>query len=830
MSDIADIIPSLVDERAAAPARPAPLRNNNPGALMPGGRLAAYATPEEGLKAVDDNLKSYGAKGVKTLAGVISRWAPPNENDTDAYIKSASQTTGLDPNAPIDLSDPVTRHLVGAAIIRHENGSRAFMKAPEAPQAQDDPFAGVVAALDDGGPVRKAEAPKQPAEAPSPTAVAVTQALQVATTPARQALELGKAMTTQATGIGHAIMGGWAGLKRLAETGDWDEAARAVTEPERAGMPAARTYQPEAGSDASKINEAVASPWNPMNWPDVAGNWAGERLADVGMPGTGAVVRTAANALPLVLGARAGARTTLGEVAPKSAARGTIVAPEALPSDLDVPTVIRRNRAPVATDRPAVADTLSHPGVSPEVAAKVAENAAPEFVEPVKPGAPVATRVNPAEQTRRVALLREVGVDQPRQSAVGGNPSAARTDFDLSRGEGPENLRMRGAIEQERSALTNYAADTVRATGGSVGTDGVALEARGNAIVQPIQGLKDALDARIKSLYGEADQRAPGVAADLKNLTERIAEIGTEPGTTSGEALMRGVRARLKSLGMVDEEGNLKPSTVAQSERFRQFLNESWEPQNSRLVRKLKDALDDDVTSAAGADIYGKARAVRAMRSAIFENDVKDAAGRTIPNGVARLVDGSATGVLRLEKPIDKIPDAIVSMPTAELAHVVKTLKSVPAEIGPQANAALAEIKAQFANRVLETGSKTQVQWDAPGVARFLKANSARMRLLFTDQELARFQKLNEAGNLLRFEHYPGAAVQSSNLMRTGAAMALPSIGAGAGAVVGSLVAAPGTGAAAGAAAGRWAAGKLDAGARMRAVEKRFVPLGEVGK
>ena len=95
---------------------PAPIRTNNPGALMPGGKLAEYPTMEEGLAALDRNLASYGKKGINTLSGVISTWAPPSQNDTNAYIAHVAKVTGLDPNQQIDLSNPLVRHQISAGI------------------------------------------------------------------------------------------------------------------------------------------------------------------------------------------------------------------------------------------------------------------------------------------------------------------------------------------------------------------------------------------------------------------------------------------------------------------------------------------------------------------------------------------------------------------------------------------------------------------------------------------------------------------------------------------------------------------------------------------
>ncbi|VVE00788.1 hypothetical protein PIN31115_02092 [Pandoraea iniqua] len=109
---------------------PAPIRNNNPGALMPGGKLAQFGSPQEGLAAMDNNLQSYGKQGVNTLSGVISKWAPPNENDTQAYIADVSQRLGIKPNQQIDLSNPFVRQAIGSAIMLRENGPSGVFGYP----------------------------------------------------------------------------------------------------------------------------------------------------------------------------------------------------------------------------------------------------------------------------------------------------------------------------------------------------------------------------------------------------------------------------------------------------------------------------------------------------------------------------------------------------------------------------------------------------------------------------------------------------------------------------------------------------------------------------
>jgi hypothetical protein len=100
-------------------------RSNNVGNIRPVGSTEGFQkfdSPEQGIEAVDNQLAIYGSKyGINTLSGAISRWSPPNENQTSALIANASKRLGIPPNHPIDLSDPVQRHAVATAIMLQEN-------------------------------------------------------------------------------------------------------------------------------------------------------------------------------------------------------------------------------------------------------------------------------------------------------------------------------------------------------------------------------------------------------------------------------------------------------------------------------------------------------------------------------------------------------------------------------------------------------------------------------------------------------------------------------------------------------------------------------------
>ena len=59
-----------------------------------------------------------------TIRAIISKWAPPMENKTDAYIANVSRLTGIAPDEPIGIpSDQPARWIaIGRAMAIQENG------------------------------------------------------------------------------------------------------------------------------------------------------------------------------------------------------------------------------------------------------------------------------------------------------------------------------------------------------------------------------------------------------------------------------------------------------------------------------------------------------------------------------------------------------------------------------------------------------------------------------------------------------------------------------------------------------------------------------------
>ncbi len=60
-----------------------------------------------------------------TIRNIIMRWAPENENNTEAYIANVSRLTGIDPNEPLGISSdqPARWMALAVAMAIHENGT-----------------------------------------------------------------------------------------------------------------------------------------------------------------------------------------------------------------------------------------------------------------------------------------------------------------------------------------------------------------------------------------------------------------------------------------------------------------------------------------------------------------------------------------------------------------------------------------------------------------------------------------------------------------------------------------------------------------------------------
>jgi hypothetical protein len=119
---------------------PRGIRNHNPGNIRrsadPWQGLADNQSDIEfftfqsaiyGIRALARTLITYQDRhGLNTIEGIIRRWAPAIENDTNAYIRAVAQRTGFEANRPLNMHRFDQLKPLVEAIIQHENGQQPY--------------------------------------------------------------------------------------------------------------------------------------------------------------------------------------------------------------------------------------------------------------------------------------------------------------------------------------------------------------------------------------------------------------------------------------------------------------------------------------------------------------------------------------------------------------------------------------------------------------------------------------------------------------------------------------------------------------------------------
>jgi len=127
-----------------------------------------FGAPQDGANAMATNMRSYLERNPDmTVAQMIARWAPPSENNTDAYIRTVAESTGVNPAMPLRevLADPLLAATVMKAMGQHEKG---YIPAG----FTDDTFVGAArGGVPGGAPPAAMPGPAIPQPQPMPTPV-----------------------------------------------------------------------------------------------------------------------------------------------------------------------------------------------------------------------------------------------------------------------------------------------------------------------------------------------------------------------------------------------------------------------------------------------------------------------------------------------------------------------------------------------------------------------------------------------------------------------------------------------------------------------------------
>ncbi|MFW5487371.1 MAG: structural protein [Desulfovibrio sp.] len=116
---------------------PRGIRNNNPGNIRHGENwnglaleqldpdFCTFVAPVYGIRAMGRILLNYQRRHhLNTVREIVNRWAPPVENNTEAYAAHVARALGVDPDEPVDVAALLETFL--EVIIMHENGQNPY--------------------------------------------------------------------------------------------------------------------------------------------------------------------------------------------------------------------------------------------------------------------------------------------------------------------------------------------------------------------------------------------------------------------------------------------------------------------------------------------------------------------------------------------------------------------------------------------------------------------------------------------------------------------------------------------------------------------------------
>ena len=852
--------------KAAAAPPPNPIVNN-PGNLRPMGASTGFqqfATPEEGISAADKNLKAYGDKGINTLRGVISRWAPPSENNTNTYIDTVAKRIGLDPDQKIDLSDPVQRHVISGAMFTVEKGSKNLFKPGQqaaaattqtAQPVSSDPlenfFAGkkqaAAPAQPPAQPGQTVAAPAAPAAAPAAAPDQAPQSIvaDIASKTFNRYQDLKRNLGERVAGAIDTAYGGvvptiyGAGVQALARTANTPQRAEEIGQAAAAsidkplgkamGMTGSEAYHKPLGGITDPIAQQVNKMFNVLGMtPEQISEKTGippQDIRNMVVIGSVAIPQALKEAAPVV--------SQVAKPIREAAKELEIVRPGQLTKEqMQAQFEAAQGKVPAGSVGAAAAQNNPYFGkITGE------ETVRGQFPQVKLSKTPTDVPMN--EQMIRSQIAQEImpgaGV---RPGVITGNENLLRNEYTKAKLDTPEGQLFKQQIANEQNALSNYAQERVNATGASRSL--INDEQRGQSINDVIHGVSpdDATPSSLmgyfknakKQIYDSAFNRVGNNQIKTTN-SDAFFNNPQQLATAEKEGtlnFLNGAKKEIelaKTIGYELPDGKIAPAgSVAALDAVRKSNNAAWTPEKANTIRKINAAIDKDIAAVADPSLYKLGDKIHKLEKEIFESrGIDKIFGEVDKNGVVT----SATA-------LEKIPSKLNNMPKDQWRHIRDTLNElangrirnapegmppVPPELMQSAKAAVAEIDGALAREVQKAGAAKVGEWNQNSANNVMNSVVGQKILeTFPPEEIQKFHTLNYAGHLMPGIHsYEGAALQGRrvNIIERN----LPAIGAAAGGAIGTFVA-EGPGGLAGGFVGRELGIKQQAKQEIKAAEK----------
>jgi hypothetical protein len=756
-------------------ANPNKTNQFNVGNLRPVGQSTGFQQPasyEEGIRAMDKNLEVYGTKHkINTLRGVISRYAPPSENDTEGYIKFIAQRTGLKPDQEIDLTNPAVRHVISGPMILMEKGSQNIFGSKSAVQTkakdESDPFSSFML----GGQAEKTEKPTaktEPSTTVKPKLIGRADGMEDKNRKfhemfSKQDKASAKEAVAPFASLADTIVGVVPGVVSSVAY----PVARAFGQsPEKATETAKNLSEPisQPFGKALGITESTAYKTEASRRAmDAIGQYIGESAESISRK-TGIPKEDVENMIGTL-------STAAGAKIPKVA--------EGLPKlkqqfEKQFPKFEEAPVAPTTAAQPALVGVGAAKVEINPFAGKITGEETARGQYPTVKLSKIKEDVAPTEQAMRADIANEVlgNTGQVRSGVITGNENILRQEYTEARSANPtaRSEILKKQIADEQNALTKYAEQRIDNTGASrnLPSDYERGQLMNDAIASS-EGLTGFFKNAKERLYQDARVKVgdnPVPSNTLENLLNST--------KFKSELKLKGIKDFTEGLGELLElhktqgfEGT-KPGSIAGLEELRKSVNAQWTPQNKREIGRIVKAIDEDIAKAGGEDLYKRARSVHQAEQKIFESKGMDKLfGEVDSNGVQTATDFQA------------IPKKLNQMPADQWKHIYDTYDEISKgrvrgvgfdlELTPElmqyAEAAKAEMRGALAREIYQAGAGKAGVWNQNSVNNILNARAKKIEHAFSPEEQKAFHTLNYAGHIVPGVHaYEGAALQTQRV------------------------------------------------------------------
>lgn len=345
------------------------------------------------------------------------------------------------------------------------------------------------------------------------------------------------------------------------------------------------------------------------------------------------------------------------------------------------------------------------------------------------------------EEAKRFNLFQDFGLD-PTKAQVTGKGSDFMRQQELAKGSNA----LRSQLDTQEAIIHQKVDDFIQALGGR-SVDSVDA---GNMVANAVYSKINAADSAIDEAYAAARSAAPDVKSiSLKRLTGLIRARGPE-NADFAKALLNDLKLR----GIVSDDGRLQGRISAEvAEEVRKNINAliSESPRDrSRLGRMFKEAVDDDVASALGEDVFAGARSAKAR----LENSLNRARvtrrSRNAPTLLEEIIEDRASAN----------PDALMqkvvrrSTRTVDVKQMLAFLRSGDAQDIEAGKAAIQEMRSAIVRDMFSKSlyGKTEDGIQMFSGSRFAKEldkiGNEKLAALFEPEQLTYLGQLRRIGEM----------------------------------------------------------------------------------